>query len=74
MGNSKIDTPFEKGTMGSPSKQGPGGAMNHHTTPALSKPRDGGSALPTQFFSPLKGSPAKIDSPFADAKGIHKKG
>lgn len=68
--NSKISSPMTKGAMGTPSKKG-SGVYNHNTTPALSKPRDGGAGLPLKFESSLKGSPAKIQSPMSDALGFH---
>ena len=66
----KISSPMTNGAMGTPSKKGEG-VYNHHTTPALSKPREGGASLPLKFFSGMKGTPEKIQSPMADALGFH---
>lgn len=69
--DSKISSPFTQGAEPVPGRESAGGTFNHHTTPALDKPRDGGKDLPMQFFSPMSGTPLPVESPFKD--GVQKK-
>lgn len=73
MDNCKISSPFSQGSAPVPGKESAGGTFNHHTTPALNKPRDGGANLPTQFFSPMSGTPVPVTSPMSGSMGPIKK-